>query len=380
MEHHYLMEHLADHCPVVWMNPARGWKQSLGRSSDREELPVHPNLIVLDAGPLFLQIGRPAALARLAFQLRVRRAMRLLRLRGCDHLIAYLWRPRFLSALRPGRFASAVYHISDEYSFSDVEIPTDPQELRTIAAVDQIFVHSPGLFEKKGGINPRTAVIPNGVEYERFAAPVPEPRDLAGIPRPRIGYTGWLKRQLDWPLLEALALSQPDWSFVFAGGQSPHEELAAILQRLQRLPNVYFLGAKPSTELARYPQHFDVCIMPYRSTDYTRYIYPLKLHEYLAGGRPVVGARIRSLELFSDLIGLADGPVTWVNALRSALSADEQSAERTRARQAQARAHDWAVLAQRVAETIGLPCPAEPRSVSQESLLLPVSAGGSTAS
>ena len=54
-------------------------------------------------------------------------------------------------------------------------------------------------------INPHTTLVPHGVDYDRYATPVLEPTDIASIPRPRIGYSGFLKQQLNWPLLLQLA-------------------------------------------------------------------------------------------------------------------------------------------------------------------------------
>jgi glycosyltransferase involved in cell wall biosynthesis len=352
---HYLMERLASRCPVVWMNPARDRHTLLQRRGGRADVSGHPNLTVYDHGPFLPELWRPAALASLTRRLRTRRGMQLLRAQGCDRLIAYLWRPRFLSSLKSGRFDFSVYHITDEYSFADHEQPLDPEEVRAIQAVDQVIVHSNGLLEKKGGINPRTELIPNGVDFHRFSAPVPEPSDLAAVPRPRLGYSGWVKRQLDWPLLEELTNRNPQWNFVFAGARSPHEDIVPVLHRLEALPNVHFLGSKPSEELARYPQHFDCCIMPYARTAYTSYIYPLKLHEYLAGGQPVVGTSVRSLAGLGHVIHLAEDRAGWEAAIQRALDPREREPDRVAARQALARQHDWQVLTDRIAKLLGLP-------------------------
>jgi hypothetical protein len=37
----------------------------------------------------------------------------------------------------------------------------------------------------------------------------------------------------------------------------------------------------------------------------------MKLHEYLATGRPVVGMPIRSLQVFDDVVTLARTPAEW---------------------------------------------------------------------
>jgi len=107
---------------------------------------------------------------------------------------------------------------------------------------------------------------------------------------------------------------------------------------------VYFLGPKSVEELSSYPQHFDVCMMPYRVDGYTKYIYPLKVHEFLASGRPVVGTPIRSLQEFSHLITLADTPDAWSIALTDSLGAAANRSERVDARRSVARQHDWNIL------------------------------------
>jgi glycosyltransferase involved in cell wall biosynthesis len=229
----------------------------------------------------------------------------------------------------------------------------DPGERRLIGEVDQVIIHSPRLMERKGSINPHTTVIPNGVDYRLYSSPMPEPSDLARIPHPRIGYTGNLKTQLDWPLLKNLAVGHPQWSFVFVG---PRRFLTAPdrakLDEMANLPNVYFLGGKTVKELAVYPQHFDVCIMPYVVNGYTQNIYPMKLHEYLASGRPVVGSAIRSLEDFDQVIALARTDAEWSGAITRALASALSTLEAAAARRAVAQKYDWSELTYRIVQTI----------------------------
>ena len=201
-------------------------------------------------------------------------------------------------------------------------------------------------------MNPNTLLVSNGVDYQAHASPVPEMNAIAHIPHPRIGYTGWIKKQLDWDLLLRLSSRHPGWSFVFVGGRSPHPDIAATIARMEALDNVHFLGARPSHEIAQYPQHFDVCIMPYKIDDYTKYIFPMKLNEYLASGRPVVGSRIRSLEAFSDLIGLAETPDEWSAEIRKSLESEENTPERGARRQAMARRHDWMNVVNEIAAAL----------------------------
>jgi glycosyltransferase involved in cell wall biosynthesis len=295
---------------------------------------------------------RPQWLRQYIFDARINYVRRLLARHGCQKTVLYLWRPEFGSALDSIQFDLSCYHIDDEYSFSDVEIEVDPRERALIAKVGQVFIHSPGLMEKKGAINPHTTLIPNGVAFDAYVKPAPEPNDLASIARPRIGYTGYLKKQLDWALILQLTKRHPEWSFVFVGPRSPHSEVIPAIEKLSSCSNVHFLGAKPSYALAAYPQHFDVCIMPYHVDAYTNKIYPLKLHEYLAGGRPVVSSPVRSLLDFSGIISLARGPEEWSAALTQALDPAALCPKAITVRREIARQYDWGTLVHSLALTL----------------------------
>jgi glycosyltransferase involved in cell wall biosynthesis len=297
-------------------------------------------------------VGRPLCLARWTKQQHWRRAQRILLRSGCRKIILYLWRPHYAPALDLIDHDLSCYHIDDEYTFSDIEQPLDAHEARLISRVDQVFIHSPALLEKKGHLNPQTAWVPNGVDYRAYTTPRSEPVDLAHIPHPRVGYVGRIKPQVDLALLLTLAQRHPEWSFVLVGPRDHLGECAIAGDQLLRMPNVYFLGSKPVTMLPAYTQHMDVCMLCYRVNGYTKFIYPLKLHEYLASGRPVVGSPIRSLQDFAHIIELARTPGEWSRALNDALAPAACSATQVEARRSIARQHDWHRLIARIARTM----------------------------
>jgi glycosyltransferase involved in cell wall biosynthesis len=104
--------------------------------------------------------------------------------------------------------------------------------------------------------------------------------------------------------------------------------------------------------LPAYTQHLDVCMLCYEVNGYTKFIYPLKLHEYLASGRPVVGSPIRSLQDFAHIIRLAHTTDEWSQAIQDSLSPAACSAEQVEARRRVARQHDWGRLAALIAQTL----------------------------
>ena len=109
-------------------------------------------------------------------------------------------------------------------------------------------------------------------------------------------------------------------------------------------------------------QHFDVYTMPYRLDDYTKYIYPLKMHEYLASGRPVVSARICSVEEFNHVVDIARQDEDCSNLIERALSGEESAPARHGDRHRVAREDDWEVLVAQIARTIAERLGIPPRS------------------
>ncbi len=306
-------------------------------------------------------VGKPKGLASLTFKLRLQRARQRLLARGCSKIVLYLWRPEYAAALALAPHDLSCYHIDDEYSFSPVELPLSPVEENLIRSAGQVFIHSPAMMEKKGNLNCNTQFAPNGVDYAAFSRPLPEPEDLRPVPHPRIGYCGGLKNVLDWPLLLQLVERHPHWSFVFTGSVRPHAQVPAYISQLASRPNAFFLGSKTTDKLSAYVQHFDVCLMPYLRNDYTKYIYPLKLHEYLASGRPVVSSPIRTVQDFLQVVLPANSPEVWSQMIERGLSAQENTPERRAQRQKVAQAHDWDGLAENIAAAIarrlGIPFP-----------------------
>ncbi len=357
LSRHQVLTRLSEYFHIVWAEPAGGWREfGVGGKQSRDRV-YRPNELPQGFGVYqperwLPQLGRPAWLASWTAVERGRRAATLLRRGGCKTIVFYLWRPHFDNVLNSDAYDLSCYHIVDEYSFSPSELPLTDQEIRLIKRVDQVFIHSPALLERKGHFNPNTLFVPNGVNYLAFATQQEEPADLRSIPHPRIGYIGVIKAQLDLRLLLDLATRHVEWSFVFVGPTNSLGRDAPLVDELSKLPNVYFLGHKPIEIACAYPQHFDVCLLPYKMNDYTKYIYPLKLHEYLAGGKPIVGRPIRSLLDFAHVIKLATTLEEWSQALNESLADDAVSLDQIEKRRHIAKQVDWATLVHEIAGSI----------------------------
>lgn len=371
---HHVLSRLSRYFRVVWLEPNQSWHPRKWRTwllrtrsprlQDVEGVPTSSSLTVLPAGAFVPSMMRLRPAHRMVQSWRLRRACQVLRRQGCRRIVLYLWRPYFADALDLIEHDLSCYHIDDDYSFSGTD-EVNEVEARLIARVHQVFVTSRELLRCKGAINPHTAFAPNGVDYAAYAGQWPEPPDLRPIPHPRIGYAGAIKGTLDWPLLIQLARDHLDWQFVFVGSYGGEQAgVADAVRALIQRRNVHFLGGKSPVELPAYPAHFDACMMPYRTDTHSmKYGYPLKLHEYLAAGRPVVSSPLRALEEFRNVVTLAQTPEEWAAALSRATSGREIDRALVEMRQAVARRHDWNVLVGEIGRTLaarlGLPFEAQ---------------------
>lgn len=359
---HQVLSRLARYFNVVWCNPPLGWRELWFGAGDvsndkGHRVPPAYGFDVYTQSSWLPRFYRPHWLARITATKRLQRARERLIGMGARKIVAYLWRPNLADALDMFDYDISCYHIADEYTFSTVERATSDIESRLIERVNQVFIHSPALFEKKGHLNPQTLRVSNGVDYDHFARPTLEPEDMLEIPHPRIGYVGRVKSQLNWNLIEELARRHKNWSFVFVGPLSNTRESRPLIENLFRLPNVYYLGAKTIAETPAYIQHLDICALWYVLDGYTKYIYPLKLHEYLASGRPVVGSPIRSLLEFRSVVRTAETVDEWSEELSSLLANAHNHDSEMDKRRSVAKEHDWdylvALIAQALCEKLG---------------------------
>ena len=185
--------------------------------------------------------------------------------------------------------------------------------------------------------------LPNAVEPERFAAGVPPADDpelaaLLAEGRPIAGYYGALARWLDYELLYRAACLRPDWRFVLIG---PSLDESFRGRPLFELPNVAWLGPRPYRLLPGYLAAFDVALIPFVRDEVTRAVSPLKLYEYLAGGKPVVATAIPECQAIPE-VEVVGTPEELARALDACRARGSDVAFRERLRDL-GRQSSWAV-------------------------------------
>jgi glycosyltransferase involved in cell wall biosynthesis len=342
---------LAGHNRVLYVEPMRSPLWWIRRSATHTRRPsgapteVMPNVWLLTLPPVFIPIDayrRAPWLRHLnnrLCSLLVGRAMRQL---GFHKAIAWVYLITVADAPLLRSADAVVYDCIDEWSGAT----EDPREKRFFTDLDRrlcrcadvLFVGSRSLAENRRDLHPRMALVPQGVDLAHFlpSGSAAAPPDLAALARPIIGLVGVLNRErIDIDLLCHLAEQRPNWSIVLVGPVWKGLDT----ERLARFANIHLLGNKPREQLGRYIEAFDVCMLPYLINDFTRNIFPLKLFEYLASGKPFVATPIPACAEFPRLIRTADGPVAFLAQLEEAMRDDTPALRDERI--ALARENDW---------------------------------------
>ena len=348
MNRQQLLSRLAGRHTILYSNgPFRIWdrgKDEFRRASLFGSFEQRGGVMLDRRGRLPLRVPRLGWLDTQAMQMAARRWRRQLA-EADGPLVAYLFHPTFaplLDAVRPDR---VVYHSYDLFrmtpNWSSAE---EANESRLLAAANLVLASSREIaadLQRRSG--KQVHFLPNGVDYDLFATAGrhPEPAEIASIPRPRIGYTGKISVKFDFDLLLELSQRRSDWHFVIVG---PSDELPAAdaekMATLRARSNVHLFGFRPADQIARFTAALDVGLMCYRLGNlWTQAIYPLKMHEYLACGIPVVSAPVPAVQEFGEVVRLAQTPQQWHDAIDAALQ--DRGANSVARRREVAAANSW---------------------------------------
>ena len=176
-----------------------------------------------------------------------------------------------------------IYQVSDKYDANEDSalsanvIRDMDRRLKQMAAV--VMYSGRKLFEEADV--PHRYFLEQAVDYQHFAQPAEVSPEVRSIPRPVLGYFGYMDYVMDVALIEEVCKLRPDWHWILIGRKSNLVRLSS--------PNVHFLGPKPYSDLPRYLSHIDVCVLPWRQDNvFTSYGSAIKVREYLATGKPVV--------------------------------------------------------------------------------------------
>ena len=191
-----------------------------------------------------------------------------------------------------------------------------------IRKVDGVITTSDALHESKCHLHPNCFVVKNGVDLSLFNQVASQPRRQKE--RPLIGYTGSIDERFDTECMHYLIRNMPEADFLLVG-RTPNREAK---EQLLHYPNVTFAGSRKPEEVPGFLVDVDVCIIPYIKSTTTRGVYPLKINEYLAAGKPVVMTDFAYISDLDCVVSVADNKEHFLQLVRSHLNSTEQEIRR----------------------------------------------------
>ncbi|WP_181304118.1 glycosyltransferase [Rufibacter sp. XAAS-G3-1] len=194
--------------------------------------------------------------------------------------------------------------------------------------------------------------IPNAADFSLFQRAVSEklnkPKELVGVSKKVITYTGNIGTRINYPLLIEAAKIHHDKILMMVGPVSTDDFKKS---GLDQLPNVVFTGAKDINDLPAYLQHSDCLLIPFEYSLLTKSIYPLKVNEYLTSGKPVISTAFSDdIKDFADVAYIAENETQFISMIDKALQEDslelvEKRIEKAQTNTWEARVHQfWRII------------------------------------
>lgn len=327
---HHVMKVLARQNTILWVN-YHGTRRPRATVADVQSAgevtlralrgPKRITDAMVQFTPLVLPGAHDGVLGTINRKVVVAQVRRVLRkLHANDRRPVQLWTFAPDVAFLAGRFDEErlVYYCVDEYrEFEGYDARAiEAAERRLLRQADIVLTTSDALQVAKSALHSNVHLVRHGVDADHFGAALdPDtriPSDVLGLTGPVVGFFGLIHHWIDVELIAGVARRLPGLQFVLIG------PIRTDVKMLRPLPNVHLLGHRPYEQLPAYCAAFDLAILPFRRTELTRNVNPVKLREYLAAGLAVVSTPLPEAQRYEPDVTIADEPAAFADACLAA--------------------------------------------------------------
>jgi len=173
--------------------------------------------------------------------------------------------------------------------------------------------------------SPHCYYVPNGVDVETFERKKYEKFDRTKkVSGPILGLVGTIDERIDLDLIVYVVENIPESTVLLVG------PVQTRLGDLHQHPRVIITGKRGYEEIPFFINQFDVGLIPYCVNDVTEAVYPVKLHEYLILGKPVVSTNLPELRPFVNVVRIAKTKGEFVRAIRRTLKENNEDSRKKR--------------------------------------------------
>ena len=202
---------------------------------------------------------------------------------------------------------------------------------------DLCFATAKALIPKDIAAHETWHYLPQGVDRAHFGRVPTEPPEGKVL-----GFFGLLAEWIDFDLIAAVADARPDWTIELRG------PVRVLPDALRTRANVHLLPAVPYAQLPEAIAHWQAAWLPFRVSELTRGVNPLKAREYLAAGLPCISTPLPELAALPEVsVGACAKDVT--HFLESEVAADTEAKRLDR--RAAMLEHSWSARANSLRES-----------------------------
>lgn len=275
--------------------------------------------------------------------------------------VLYIFNPLFHEYIDEIPHDFLVYHPYDDFTkLYNSGVNEDGNKI--LAKKADIVITTSSLLKKNyENLSSNVHFVPNGVDFDIFCQWQSKTEDLLlDNGRRRVGYTGSLNSKMDISLLYSVCSSLPDIDFYIVGGVGKLDEhQLEDFNALKALDNCYFLGNKKLRDVPSYMRKMDINIIPYRTDpdSFANAGYPLKLHEYLTVGKPIICSPIDSAFEFSDVLHIKETSQDWITSIQHILMSEEEYTEASETKRRNvAKSNTWIERARTIEKLLEVTC------------------------
>ncbi|MBA4143799.1 MAG: NAD(P)-binding protein [Nitrosospira sp.] len=268
-----------------------------------------------------------------------------------EKYMVWFYTPMALPLLQELDPSLVVYDCMDELAaFKNPPKQMLQRESALLKIADLVFTGGPSLYRAKRERHPSVHCFPSSVDLVHFE----QARDRSNmhpahenIPGPRLGYYGVIDERIDMELIAKLADAHPQWQIVLVG---PVVKIDP--DTLPRRHNIHYLGQQPYEALPHFLAGWNACLLPFALNESTRFISPTKTLEYMAAELPIVSTAISDVvELYGDVVAIAESPQGFIKACEDALLTTPEEHKQTIVRMREiASGSSWNATAEKMHE------------------------------
>ncbi|MBP2109885.1 hypothetical protein [Paenibacillus silagei] len=223
-------------------------------------------------------------------------------LAGKDVVVWQYWphQLKYVQCLKEKYPVIHIYDVIDDITTFDGYNTIKEDYTQSLNTADIVLATSKVILNNVSKIRQDVISIPNGVQVKDFNKPLSEINALSTMNNNYklvVGYYGAIAEWFDFELLNKLSGDFPEIAFIMVG--EIYKEVENEVGNFEAVSNVFFLKRINYEFIPSLLTYYDVAIIPFVINDITLSTSPVKVFEYLAGGKEVVSTdlpEVRSID------------------------------------------------------------------------------------